>query len=89
MTGEDKEDIPKLAKRRLNMPNPLDAIEVTFDFDLNKFPPKGGNARWKSFKLKDLRNPDYRNGSILGYVIPHLAFMNTRALYNFVLGNFR
>ena len=50
----------------------------------------GGNDEWISFKVKELiENPELRDGTLLGYIIPRLARMNVSALYNFVLGNFR
>ena len=85
--GEEKECIPDLVLKRMNLAQGFDADEVTFDVNLDKCPGKKTMEGWQEIPMGDF---DARRETLVpGYPVRKLAKGNTRAIHNFGVGSYR
>ena len=85
--GEEKECIPALVLKRMNLAQGFDDEAVTFDENLDKCPGKRSMEGWKEIPMGEF---DARRETLVPeFPVRKLARGNTRAIHNFGVGSYR
>ena len=85
---EEQIRLARLFKARLNLVNPFCSDEISYEFDISKYPLDSRDEGWTSIPLCEIDDDKKFNGSIEGFKLPTLEPDDMKAVDNLNLGNY-